>query len=732
MPLSRARLSLPRPIVLSALARRALLLLAVAAPFLSCWIFIDAYALPARLQSQVLRLDGNWKLQEGDDTRWAEPALDDSAWKEIRLPGGYSTQGYQASRAWARRRFDLPPALQGQPLLFTLGGLRSGKATLFVNGREVGRTDDHLRGLKGEIEGLEAWEIDSRELRPGSNVLALRFEWGVLGDDGISDARLFLGASEHLRPYYLRASDTRRLFQSGALVLFGFMLVLLGTFWIQESDRAHRALQGSTFFLVASAALYLVIRTGTFLPLTSSSPATYAVLVSAVVLFVWALLEFFEQYCLGRVTLVRKAHRALSCATIAAFIVAYSVGQVPWLPRIYGLFAIYTFVALVYPLALTLRTVRRRRRAADLVIMSAIFCILATGAVDLLADLYVLQSPRLFSLAITGLGLCAGAILIADFIKLSYVNKELSTTLTQTNAELGVALARAEEAARLKNELLANVSHELRTPLNSIINLPQGLLPGFIEQPGARCQACGSAFELEPGDSVEPHTPCPSCGALSTLQALPLCRFEGELAEVPRHLRIIHRNGTQLLRLINDVLDLSHLESGKLTLRPETVIVSQLWSELHDAMMPLANPRNISLRFAPVEPALILRADPVKLSQILVNLLGNAIKFSSPGSTVTLTGTQEGEFLVFCVRDQGIGIAPEHHSIIFESFRQVDGSHTRRFGGTGLGLSITRKLVELHQGTLWLESAPGQGSSFFVRLPRGESVSLPLAARSTA
>jgi signal transduction histidine kinase len=721
---------------MNALARRILILLAAVAPFLGCWIFIDAYALPTRLEPQVVNLAGSWKLQEGDDAHWADPALDDSPWKEIRFPGGYSSQGYQASRAWARRRFDLPPTLLGQPLLFTLGGVRSGDVTVFMNGHEVGRTDDYARGLKGEIEGLEAWKVDSRDLRPGSNVLALRFEWGVPGDDGISDARIFLGAHESLMPYYLRASDTNRFFQSGALVLFGFMLVLLGTFLLQESDRGHRALLAATFSLAASTGLYLLIRMGLLLPLSLSSPALYTALVSAVVIFVWALLEFFEQYCLGRVTRVRKAHRALCGVTLAILVGAYALGQVPWVPVAYQFFALYTFASLVYPLALILRTVRSRRRAADLVIMSAIFCILVTGALGLLTDLYVIQAPRLFSLSITNLGLCAGAILIADFVKLSYVNKELSASLTRTNSELGVALTRAEEAARLKNELLANVSHELRTPLNSIINLPQGLLLGFVEQPGARCQACGSAFELEAGEAVEPHTPCPSCGTASALQAIPLCRFEGELAEVPKHLRIIHRNGNQLLRLINDVLDLSHLESGKLTLRLETVVLSQLWSDLRDALMPLAHPRNISLRFAPTDPALSLRSDPVKLSQIFVNLLGNAIKFSPSGGIVELTWVQEGEFLVFCVRDQGIGIAPEHHAIIFESFRQVDGSHTRKFGGTGLGLSITRKLVELHQGTLWVESALGQGASFFVRLPRGGPVSHPaappLVARSTS
>jgi signal transduction histidine kinase len=173
------------------------------------------------------------------------------------------------------------------------------------------------------------------------------------------------------------------------------------------------------------------------------------------------------------------------------------------------------------------------------------------------------------------------------------------------------------------------------------------------------------------------------------------------------------------MRLINDVLDFSHLESGKLPLRLETVAVAQLWDELREALLPLASAQSLSLRFAPVDPALILRVDAIKLNQVFVHQVGNAIKFSPAGGAVELSAVGEGDAVVFRVSDQGIGIAPEHHQLIFESFRQVEGGHTRKFGGSGLGLSITRGLVELHQGAIWVESTLGQGASFFVRLPRG-------------
>ncbi len=703
---------------MNALVRRVLPWLAVAAPFLIGWIIITTHRLPAHLASSVVKLTGAWKVHAGDEARWAEPAYDDSGWDELQLPGSYSGQGQAGELAWVRKRFELPPSLQGQPLLFMLGGVRGGHATVFMNGTEVGQTDDVPRGLKGELDGLDAWRVDSRDLRPGLNVMAIRFQWGVPGDDGVADARIYLGAFEKLMPYYVRSSDMRQFLQSGAFVLFGFMLVLLGTFMLQEAEPGRRALQRATFVLAAAAALYLEVQMGNFLPLRQGGHGTFTLLVAVVPIILWAAVEFCEQYCLERVTRLRKVHRVLCATAVCTMVGAYAVDQVSWGAVSYQVFAVYSFAVFVYLLVITSRNLARRRRSADLLVMGAVLCALSAGVLDLLTDLYVAHFPRLAPVAISNLGLAAGVILIVDFVRLSYVNKALSASLRRTNDELAVALSRAEDVARIKGELLANVSHELRTPLNSIINLPRGLLPGFVEQQGARCQACDSAFELEPSETVGASTACPSCGTIGTLETARWCRFEGELAEVPRHLRSISRNGEQLMRLINDVLDFSHLESGKLSLRLETATVSHLWDELREAMQPLASAQSIALRFAPVDPALSLRVDVIKVSQIFVNLVGNALKFSPAGSTVELSAVEEGEAVVFRVRDQGIGIAPEHHQLIFESFRQVEGGHTRRFAGSGLGLSITRRLVELHQGTVWVESELGQGATFFVRLPR--------------
>jgi signal transduction histidine kinase len=139
-------------------------------------------------------------------------------------------------------------------------------------------------------------------------------------------------------------------------------------------------------------------------------------------------------------------------------------------------------------------------------------------------------------------------------------------------------------------------------------------------------------------------------------------------------------------------------------------------------------------RASSVPGSLTIVADAVKCSQVLVNLLGNAIKFSEAGQTVQVRAEDEGGSIRLSVEDHGVGIAPEHQRVIFEPFRQVDGSHTRRHRGTGLGLAITRGFVEAHGGEIWVESALGAGSTFHVRLPKewrassvagGDAVALP-------
>jgi signal transduction histidine kinase len=675
---------------LHTLARRLSLLLAVTAPFLTCWLFIDTYVLPARLAPYVLDLSGTWKLQEGDGAGWAEPAYDDSGWGELRLPGGYTRQGHQARQAWARKRFDLPAALRDQPLLFTLGGLRSGRAAIFVNGHEVGRTDELFRGLKGEVDGLEAWTVDARDVRPESNVLAIRFEWTVPGDDGVVDARLFLGAREQLEPYFLRASDTRRFFQYGALALFAFMLVLLGLFMSREAEPTRRALQRSTLFVVASAALYLAVHIG-LLPLTQSSHTTFTVLIVSVTGFVWAMLEFSQQYCLERITRFGKLHRVICGASAGAFLAAYALGPPAASSRLYQLFAPYILGCILYATVLTAATLRRRKRSSDLVFAAAVFCILGAGVADVLTDLYVVQAPRLSSVALVNLGLCAGALLIVDFIQLSYVNETLSARLARTNAELAGALARAEEVARLKSALLEDrlaTVGSLASGMAHEINNPMAYVTANLAYLSKQLPQLAQSAEV---------------GSHAGLELAELGEIAAESLDGARR--------------VNDIVrELKLFARGSGEEKWEAVDVrAVLRRALTLALPELAHRARVVQELEEVAPVL---GSESRLGQVCLNLLLNAGQAMAEGDAsrnelVVRTRARADGWVMLEVSDTGRGISPEEQQRLFDPFFT-----TRPAGeGKGMGLAVCHGLVKQLGGEIQVESVMGRGSLFRVVLP---------------
>ena len=280
------------------------------------------------------------------------------------------------------------------------------------------------------------------------------------------------------------------------------------------------------------------------------------------------------------------------------------------------------------------------------------------------------------------------------------------------------ALEAAKESARLKGEFLAKTSHELRTPLTSIINVPKMVLQAMTRQPGAVCSRCSSTFALDPGEQAHPALSCARCGQTGTLVPSAIAEYRGNLIEVCEYMEMLVKSGTLLLQVVNNILDFSKLEAGREVLQVETFPIRQVVDEVLAATAVLADQKEVAFDLATIPEDLELTADRIKITQILLNLLGNAVKFSPRGSHVLLEVKQTADQIQFVVKDQGIGIAAENQALIFESFRQVDGGPTRRFGGVGLGLAITRSLVELHGGQILVHSALGQGSEFTVALPR--------------
>ncbi|NBD10623.1 response regulator [Corallococcus silvisoli] len=248
-------------------------------------------------------------------------------------------------------------------------------------------------------------------------------------------------------------------------------------------------------------------------------------------------------------------------------------------------------------------------------------------------------------------------------------------TLTQKATEL-------ERTNRYKSEFLANMSHELRTPLNSSLILAKLL-----------------------ADNKE--------GNLT--------------AEQVTFARTIGSAGDDLLALINDILDLSRIEAGKVEVRPEPVAIQRLVESLGRTFEPVAKQKDLHFSFtvAPDVPP-TLETDPQRLGQVLKNLLSNAFKFTEAGEVAFTIATAGPGLVGFSVRDSGIGIPRELHDAIFEAFRQADGSTHRKYGGTGLGLSISRDLARLMGGDVTVRSTPGEGSTFTLTLPLRPGAAIPV------
>jgi signal transduction histidine kinase/CheY-like chemotaxis protein len=253
------------------------------------------------------------------------------------------------------------------------------------------------------------------------------------------------------------------------------------------------------------------------------------------------------------------------------------------------------------------------------------------------------------------------------------LNKELidsNNRIKRINKELVAAREKAEESDKLKTAFLANLSHEIRTPMNSIIGISDILL---------RSNITNENMEL---------------------------------------FQILNSSCHQLLNVVNDMIDISRIETGQMDIHIGKTNINQAITQIHNIFIPQVVQKSVvvEVSFQLKQELAEFNTDAFKLNQILTNLLSNAIKFTEQGK-IEIGYKIVDSFIEFYVRDTGIGIKPEYHEIIFKRFRQVEMDFTRKYGGTGLGLPICKALVEMLGGRIWVESEFGKGSTFHFTLP---------------
>jgi PAS domain S-box-containing protein len=289
---------------------------------------------------------------------------------------------------------------------------------------------------------------------------------------------------------------------------------------------------------------------------------------------------------------------------------------------------------------------------------------------------YRARDGRLIPVLLSAAGLRGASGSVEGYVWLAQDMSELK----RTQGELERARDAAEQANRSKSVFLANMSHELRTPLNAVIGYSQMLREDYIGP---------------------------------------------EQVEVYGDLEKIERSGQLLLGIINDILDLSKIEAGRETVKPQQFDVAAVLQDVSNAVQPLARQQGNVLDIDCPEHARMAYADLPKFRQSVLNLVNNALKFTEKGRVsvaVNRLCNGDGEWTEVHVSDTGIGIGPEHLGKLFQPFSQVDGSATRKYNGTGLGLAISKKFCEMMGGDITVESEPGRGSRFSIRVPVGQEV----------
>jgi signal transduction histidine kinase/CheY-like chemotaxis protein/HPt (histidine-containing phosphotransfer) domain-containing protein len=627
-----------------------------------------------------------WKSRPGDDPRWASPGLDDSAWKAVPLTATWRDQGYTgAGEVWFRRVEPLDAEAQLAVRRGRLGILLGdsspfGAYQVYAAGRLAGSSAGWR--LKLPFSRAEVFPIPREAVGPdGSLALELRVRRVAWAADGELQASpvggiLALGDYQALKDKTELSWD-RNLLADLPLLLFAALFLAVAPYHVALYRRRRNQTEHLWFGLLAlcfaanafASSYWIYQLTSRYdLAIRASALTGHAAALLAI-MFLWT---FFS----------RPIPRWLRAYQLSHGVLALFVGLWPD-PRPVvaseGIRGLWLLPLLGAAVVLIVREMRRGDAEARILALSGLVLVAAVVA-ELAGPALALPWQSPVSLPPFGFAAVLAAMSYSLSIRFRRVHDELDglrSNLEQQVRERTAALRKAQEdalaASRAKSEFLANMSHEIRTPMSGVI------------------------------------------GMTSLLLGTPLTATQRDYVEALR------TSGEALLVLINDILDLSKMESGKVTVEHAPFPLAAAIAESLEIVAPLAARQGLTLHrsIAPGTPEALV-GDLARTRQILVNLLGNAVKFTPRGEVrVSLSASPlpDGRCeVLFAVADTGIGIPNQELDRLFVDFHQLDGSLTRKHGGTGLGLAISRRLTELMGGEIWAESTLGQGSTFYFTL----------------
>ena len=646
----------------------------------------------------------DWRQRTGDDLRWAQSDYDDASWGLTHVPLGWGRHGGDREPyAWYRLTVQVGPQGLG-PTDEERGRLRLGLAIgkvdsayeVFAGGEKLGGVGGLPPARRIDYDRHAIYFVPTSAIEPsGRLVLALR-TWK-------SDATSPSVPAPVEGPYRMGPIDelTRDAFvgELPALV-FAALFLAAGFYHLQLFRRQPDQREYLWFGLVAAGAgIYTLLRSqwkyafsDDFVQLKKMEHALLYVIAILFVQFLWPFLS-------RPISRPLRAFQVLNAIGGVAVLLSPGLGLNLRLLPLWELGALLLAAALLWETARAAWWGHPEARTVGIGLVAMTACYVHDIAVE---RGWITPTVRLIPIGFAAF-LTSMAVSLAN--RFSRVHRDVvhfrrhlelrvrerthelsgrTEDLSKANEQLRERTLELAEASRAKSQFVANMSHEIRTPMNGVI------------------------------------------GMASLLENTPLSPEQRDYVET------IGSSGRALMRIIDDILDFSKIESGHLALESIDLAPRQLVAEVIRLFAPLAKAKGIDLA-ATVEDGVahVLRGDPGRLRQALVNLVGNAVKFTERGQVtvrIRVEAEEAGAQVVrFAVRDTGIGIEPEALGRLFQPFAQADGSTTRRYGGTGLGLVISKRLVELMGGQLGVMSEPGEGSVFWftARLERSALTARP-------